>query len=285
MRTWARAAIAIGAITVGVVGVHAPAHAGKDDPVITSQTGGGGGGGELLPDSDGMVHVRTSEMLARALKTDSKVTCLGVHMVLSEDEQADISQALASGALQLVDLFPGAMLASISDGTVDIHGGEVFKVDGGTVNLFAGRVTIVNRGVVNAAIGTKVVTVNEGTVNLFGSAVSTVNGGTVTLAKDTVSTIGIVKDGVVTGSGRINEIQGGITCLAGGKISMIEGGNVTVGGGDDRTCTITKVTGGAVKLTNGGKIFKIKGGNVIVDGGKVINVTTGGGFQRWLRIS
>ncbi|MBA3488531.1 MAG: hypothetical protein H0T78_03140 [Longispora sp.] len=142
----------------------------------------------LYPDAEGVSHTYTSGQLARALKADSQITALGVHMTLTTDEQAALSNALNLGILEHVELYNGAVLPTaisapldgcksvIYDGGISVYrGGTVTAVDGGIVEVWSGgTVSAVKSGFVDVSHGGILRSVTGGEIYVSG-------GGTIVL--------------------------------------------------------------------------------------------------------
>ncbi len=289
MRKLTKTAITVGAITAGVIGVHAPASARSyGDNVITLERveSGNGGGTEVKAepeikaepeaeiaeedasdsDDDGIViEIHTSQALARVFQVIEQDSVLqkspvriglAVKMPLSVNEQADITRALETKKLEMIYLHAGSTLATVTGGKVEVHGGKIHTVKGGEVTLGSGTVDEVTGGKVTVNGGT-VTTASEGLVFVHGGEVHKVTGGIVTVFDGEVGTVtgGVV---VVRG-GQVAQIDNGTVGMFNGAITNVDGGEIMVHGGE-----VAHITRGKLRVT-GGTVSDITGGEIEVD--------------------
>ncbi|MBA3488022.1 MAG: hypothetical protein H0T78_00480 [Longispora sp.] len=310
MRKWFRVAIAVGVVTVGVIGVHTPASAGKGSaermtnlhevpsdlwkemlsPISEADLAClaqidkrfyavvAGYRGELRRDAKGVVHVHTAGQFERALQSGSWVDQLGVHFPLNEEEQTKITNALKEQTLIYAELYNGATLPTVAHGQVSVYPGcSVTTVTDGRVNVRGGTVTTVAGGFANVCRGGTITTLSGGSACIRGSGmVTTVNGGSVFAVDGGMITT--VSSGVARADmgGTITTVSGGTASLCGGStIGEVTGGTVCC-----EKSSVGSVSGGEVYCRHQSSVGSITGGEVTCRDGSVGSIT-GGGLKCW----
>ncbi len=289
MRRFLTAAITLGAIIAGVLGVTAPAHAMKE-ACETEVTGCNTGGADpdtvqpaavqpldlLVADAWGVIFGNLSETsLAQLDQPDTQLhqmvtdhhdnlhpnvngfvfTHTSAQLDRALDERAERNITKLGVAHALTHAQQAAVTAALEAGDLTnvmlVNGASLPTVNNGQVHVDnGGTVTTINGGKVQVTNGGTVTTVNNGKVFVArGGAVTTVDGG---------------------------KVQVGNAEIPGGTVTTVDGGTVHVGRGG----TATTITNGTVIVTDGGTVNGVNGGQVRIGtanhlGGTVNTVNNG----------